>query len=132
MAQLQQRVFMIFVRHYQNNSAGTPTRVLGNATGFWDETLTTNKGVQMKPLNQLTGSIATAMGNMTGASLDSNNSRPFNENEKFTKDIWSLHSVWTSFDEMKKNIRPIINEIGLNNVMATSYINLDLELTPNK
>lgn len=133
MAQLQQRVFMIFIRTYQKNSKNLVEKV-DFANMSWRD-LTTQSSTNNTPLSKLsaiTDTIGTALNVPSTAPGTSDDLVPFNSNSKFNNDIWWLHSIWTSFDEMKKNARPIVNAIGLNNVLVGGYINLSLELLPNK
>lgn len=67
---------------------------------------------------------------ITGASTYSK--PPFNANQWFSDDYWALHSTWTSFDECKNYIRLLIDLLGFESVMVANYVELDMELLPNK
>lgn len=66
----------------------------------------------------------------TGASMFSK--PPFNENQWFSNDYWVLHSTWTSFDECKNYVRFLIDLLGFDGIMISNYIELDMEILPNK
>lgn len=57
---------------------------------------------------------------------------PFNENRWFSNDYWALHSTWTSFDECKNYVRQLIDLLGFDGIMVSNWIQLEMELLPNK
>lgn len=59
-------------------------------------------------------------------------SPPFNENKWFSNDYWVLHSTWTSFDECKNYVRQLIDLLGFDGIMVSNWIQLEMELLPNK
>lgn len=112
MADLLQRVFLVFVRPYFVDSTGHNVYHTGPIYAKVDidryATLITN--------------------NPTGG----NAPVKINSEGKYKADPWFLHSSYTSYNKMREELKSLIASYGTDNVRVTVYVPIDYEVLPNQ
>ena len=114
MAETLQKVFMIFVRP-AIFSGGIPTvkkttlgiMVAGNPDPVFTA-VTTNNTTEKDDLSPV----------------------KLNKAGFFEKDPWFLHSVYTSYEDFKANLRILLNTYAAGDVRCATYLPTDFEVTP--
>lgn len=112
MADLLQRVFLVFVRPFFIDDTGHKVYHTGSIYARVDvdeyATLTTN--------------------NSTGG----NAPVKINSEGKYKADPWFLHSSYTSYNKMREELKSLIASYGTDNVRVTVYVPIDYEVLPNQ
>lgn len=117
MADLLQRVFLVFVRPYFVDSTGHNVYHTG-------------------PIYAKVG--VNQYGNTEYAVLTTNNSTggnapvKINSEGKYKADPWFLHSSYTSYNKMREELKSLIASYGTDNVRVTVYVPIDYEVLPNQ
>lgn len=117
MADLLQKVFQIHVRPYYVNSSGNKTFYSGQIYGDLIPESTTNNRYQLTT-NNSDGSMTSPV--------------KINASGKFKADPWFLHSVYTSYNQFREELKKVIAEYGTNNVRCSIYVPIDYEVLPNQ
>jgi len=112
MADLLQRVFLVFVRPYFVDS--TEHKVYHTNSIY--AKVDTNKYTVLTT-NNITGGNAPVKINSEG---------------KYKEDPWFLHSSYTSYNKMREELKSLIASYGTDNVMVTVYVPIDYEVLPNQ
>jgi|GEM_PF-2496830 len=112
MADLLQRVFLVFVRPYFVDSTGHKVY----HTGPIHAEVGTNK-YTILTTNNTTGGNAPVKINSEG---------------KYKADPWFLHSSYTSYNKMREELKSLIASYGTDNVRVTVYVPIDYEVLPNQ
>lgn len=113
MADLLNKVFMVFVRPYYNADA---------------EHKVFHKGSIFAPTGSSTYTVLT-----TNNSLGQSNSPDsLNSKGEYKSDPWFLHSSYTSYNDMRESLKSIIAFYGTSNVRCCIYIPVDYEVLPNE
>lgn len=115
MADLLQRVFMIFVRPFYVDSLGR--KVFHTSTIYAQSSEYSNQYIQLKTTND-TGST--------------NSPTKLNSKGVYQKDPWFLHSTYTSYEEMRSALKDVIAIYGTDNVKCAGYIPIDYNILPNQ
>ena len=113
MADLLNRVFMVFVRPYYKADA--------EHTVFHKGTIYVS--LSGNNYTQLTTN------NTTGQPTSSDF---LNEKGAYKQDPWFLHSTYTSYNDMREQLKEIIAFYGTSNVRCANYIPIDYEVLPNE
>lgn len=113
MADLLNRVFMVFVRPYYK--ADSEHTVFHRGSIY--ASIGTNNHVIL------------TTGNSTG---QANSPNFLNEKGAYKQDPWFLHSTYTSYNDMREQLKEIIAFYGTSNVRCANYIPIDYEVLPNE
>lgn len=114
MADLLQTVFQIHVRPYYVED-GYTTFYNGKIYGDYMPSSTTRYELKT---NVATGSLVSP--------------NKINKKDKFQADPWFLHSVYTSYQEFKDELKALIALYGTSNVRCSIYVPIDYEVLPNQ
>ena len=114
MADLLQKVFLIFVRPYYEDS-GDPNRKVFVKTG-----LSYNDSGTYRTLKTINTSSPDTSPNK------------LNTKSKYKADGWFLYGSYTSYSDMKEELKSVIAIYGTANVRPCVYIPIDYEVLPNK
>jgi hypothetical protein len=113
MADLLQKVYLLFVRPIYSSSGGAQAVHKGSiyaSTG-------SNNYVQLS----------------SGVSDGTQNSPvKLNEEGKYTNDPWFLHSSYTSYEKLREELKSVIARYGTDNVRCAMYIPIDYSVIPNE
>lgn len=112
MADLLQKVFLVFVRPYYNDSQGRKVFHQGQIytkEQSSERTLTTNN----------TGSPANSPVKINGSG-------------KYASDPWFLHSSYASYNQFREELKNIIAVYGTDNVKCAVYVPIDYEVLPRE
>lgn len=123
MADLLQRVFCVFTRPMY-----TPTSESGGQYGT-----AFHKGKIYG--DRIPGTTTNARYDLftnNPSSSPEYSSMPLNSSAKYKNDPWFLHSTYTSFENLRKELKNIIAVYGTGNVLVTSYIPIDYNVLPEK
>lgn len=112
MADLLQRVFLVFVRPYFVDSTGHNVYHTGPIYAKVD-----------------TDRYATLV---TNNSTGGNAPVKINSEGKYKADPWFLHSSYTSYNKMREELKSLIASYGTDNVRVTVYVPIDYEVLPNQ
>lgn len=112
MADLLQRVFLVFVRPY-----------------FVDDT-----GHNVYHTGQIFAKVGTDKYIMltTNNTTEGNAPVKINSEGKYKADPWFLHSSYTSYNKMREELKSLIASYGTDNVRVTVYVPIDYEVLPNQ
>lgn len=114
MADLLQKVFLIFVRPYYEDGADPNRKVFIKTPIYYNDS---NTYRVLKTTN--TSGIST--------SPDKLNTKNY-----YTADAWFLYGSFTSYNEMREELKKVIATYGTANVRPCVYIPIDYEVLPNK
>jgi hypothetical protein len=116
MADLLQKMFQIHVRPYYINSTGNKTFYSGKVYG---DLVVSGNGTRYELVTNNSGSTDTSPNKI-------------NKNGKFDSDPWFLHSVYSSYNEFRANLKSVIAVYGTDNVRCSIYVPIDYEVLPNQ
>jgi hypothetical protein len=114
MANLLQKVFLIFVRPYYEDDAVADRKVfIKTDIRFYDN----GTYRLLKTINP--------SGRTTSPDV-------LNSSSKYDADAWFLYGSYTSYNDMKETLKNVIAVYGTANVRPCVYIPIDYEVLPNK
>jgi len=111
MADLLQRVFMVFVRPYYLDE----TRRVFYTGDIYGKDGTEYKGLST---DNLTGTVISPV--------------KLNHKDIYQEDPWFLHSTYTSYEDMRQSVKDIITIYGTDHVKCASYIPVDYVIVPSE
>lgn len=112
MADLLQRVFMIFVRPYYIDQYGHKIHHTG--------AIYVPENGSYKPLTT---------NNAVGSSISP---VKLNASALFSADPWMLHSVYTSYNEFRDKLKEVMAVYGTDNIKCANYIPVDYDILPRE
>lgn len=119
MADLLQKVFLVFVRPYYEDNNG--------AQSFYKEDLWTYR--DDATVYQYYREYQLKTNNLTGETLSP---VVLNASGRYIADPWMLHSSFTSYENFRQELKKIIAFYGTDNVRCATYLPIDFDVLPRE